>query len=391
MTSNLKNTRVIIIILDSVGIGALPDAYKYGDENSNTLGHIAEKLGGIFLPNLKKFGLGNISPIKGLSPALHPTASYGKMAEMSAGKDTITGHWELIGIINNVPFPVYPNGFPKEIIEPFKSAIGTDILGNRPASGTEIITELGQRHLETGFPIIYTSADSVFQIAAHNEIIPVKKLYKICRLAGKMLIPPHKIARVIARPFTGAPGTFKRTDKRRDFSVRPPIPNLLSLIRNTLGIGKISDIFAGQDIAKSIHIKNNLDGIQKTIQAVKEEQNYKLIFTNLVDFDMLYGHRNDTKGYYKALKGFDNYLPAILAAMQKSDILIITADHGCDPTTPGTDHSREYVPLLIYGREINPGINLGSRETFSDIAQTLAELWHLPKISNGKSFLNQII
>lgn len=408
--------RVIIIILDSVGIGALPDANKYGDTNSNTLGNIAKATGGLNLPNLAQLGLGNIAPIKGISPSPYPTASYGKMAERSAGKDTISGHWELMGIVNNTPFPTYPDGFPKEIIESFKSAIarlllasgfsqhfsvrrprrgqpckGTDILGNKPASGTEIIIELGKKHIETGFPIVYTSADSVFQIAAHEKIIPIEKLYKICEIARNILVSPHNVARVIARPFIGKPNSFKRTDRRRDFSIKPPKQILLNYIEKTLGIGKIWDIFAGEGITDNIHIKNNREGIQKTIWAIKKTKKYKLIFTNLIDFDMLYGHRNDIKGYYKALREFDNYLPKILEAMQKKDILIITADHGCDPTTKSTDHSREYVPLLVYGTGINPGINLGLRTSFSDVAQTLAELWGLPQMPNGVSFLRKLL
>ena len=400
--------RVIIIILDSVGIGALPDADKYGDTNSNTLGNLAKAVGGLNLPNLAQLGLGNIAPIKGISPTDYPTAAYGKMAECSAGKDTITGHWELMGIVNNTPFPTYPDGFPKEIIEAFKSAIsrllrafrrprrgqscrGTDILGNKPASGTEIITELGKTHMETGFPIVYTSADSVFQIAAHEKIISVEKLYKICEIARNILVSPHNIARVIARPFTGKPGSFKRTDRRRDFSIKPPKSSLLNYIEKTLGIGKIWDIFAGEGITDSIHTKNNREGIQKTIWAINKTKEYKLIFTNLIDFDMLYGHRNNIKGYYNALREFDNYLPGILEAMQKKDILIITADHGCDPTTKSTDHSREYVPLLVYGTGIKEGVNLGLRASFSDVGQTLAELWNLPKLPNGNSFLNKLI
>lgn len=383
----MKDSRAIIIVLDSVGIGELPDADKYNDSGSNTLANLADAVGGLGLPNLARLGLGNIRPIKGVQPAEFPTSCFGKMAEASAGKDTTTGHWELMGIVTENAFPLYPNGFPPEIIEPFQKAIGTKIIGNKPASGTEIINELGKLHMDTGYPIIYTSADSVFQIAAHTEIIPIEKLYKFCESARNLV----SVARVIARPFTGNPGAFKRTEKRKDFSIKPPRPTLLDYINSTLGIGKIWDIFAGQGITEAIHIKNNLEGIQKTIHAIRDNKRYKLIFTNLIDFDMLYGHRNDVNGFYKALREFDSYLPGIQKAMRKSDILIITADHGCDPTTPSTDHSREYVPLLVYGTGINPGVDLGTRTSFSDVAQTLAELWELPKLENGMSFLSQIL
>lgn len=379
--------RAIIIVLDSVGIGELPDADRYNDQGSNTLGNLANALGGLNLPNLARLGLGNISPVKGVEPALFPTASFGKMLEASAGKDTTTGHWELMGIITEKAFPTYPDGFPRDLIESFEKAASTKVLGNKPASGTEIINELGKSHMETGFPIVYTSVDSVFQIAAHEDIIPVEKLYKLCETARNLV----STARVIARPFIGRPGAFKRTEKRKDFSIRPSKLTLLDKINSTLGIGKIYDIFSGQGITDSIHTKNNLEGIQKTIHAIRDDKRHKLIFTNLLDFDMLYGHRNDINGFYKALKEFDTCLPVIQKAMRKTDILIITADHGCDPTTPSTDHSREYVPLLVYGTGINPGINLGTRKSFSDAGQTLAELWKLPKLENGISFLDKIL
>lgn len=383
--------RAIIIIMDSVGIGELPDADKYNDQGSNTLGNLANAVGGLDLPNLGRLGLGNISPVKGVPPSKFPTACFGKMAEASAGKDTTTGHWELMGILTSQPLPTYPNGFPKELIGSFEKAIGTKIIGNKPASGTEIIDELGKIHIETGYPIIYTSADSVFQIAAHEDIIPIERLYSLCETARNILTAPHNIARVIARPFIGKPGAFKRTERRKDFSIKPPKSTLLDYINSTVGIGKISDIFSGEGITESIHIKNNQEAIQKTINAIRDNREYKLIFTNLLDFDMLYGHRNDINGYYKALVEFDNYIPAILKIMRKNDILFITADHGCDPTTLSTDHSREYVPLLVYGTRINPGINLGTRKSFSDVGQTLAELWKLPKLENGVSFLKEIL
>lgn len=382
--------RVILIVLDSVGIGELPDASEYGDSRSNTLGNLADAVGGLKLPNLARLGLGNIAPIRGVPATEFPIACFGKMAELSKGKDTITGHWELMGIVNETPFPTYPNGFPPEVIESFQDAIGTKVIGNKPASGTEIINELGKIHMETGFPIVYTSADSVFQIAAHEEIIPVEKLYNFCRIARALLKPPHNVARVIARPFIGKPGAFIRTPRRMDFSIKPLHPTLLDYINNTLGIGKIWDIFSGQGITEGIKTKSNIEGISKTIHFIRHDRRYKLIFTNLIDFDMLYGHRNDVDGYYKALREFDSYIPKILKAMRRNDILILTADHGCDPTTPGTDHSREYVPLLVYGTCINPGVDLGTCTSFSDIAQTLAELWGLPRMPKGQSFLNKI-
>lgn len=387
----MTDYRVILIILDSVGIGELPDADKYNDAGSNTLGNLARAIGGLNLPNLAQMGLGNIAPIDGMPPAKAPTACYGKMAELSNGKDTTIGHWELMGIVTDKPFPTYPNGFPPEIIGKFENAIGIKIIGNKPASGTEIISELGKEHMETGYPIVYTSADSVFQIAAHEEVIKIEKLYELCKTARGMLVYPHNVSRVIARPFIGIPGAFKRTENRRDFSIKPPQPTLLDCLNSTLGIGKIWDIFAGQGITESIHTHNNSEGIKEILHAVKSDTKHKLIFTNLVDFDMLYGHRNDAYGYYKALWKFDNCIPELVKTLRKNDILIITADHGCDPTTKSTDHSREYVPLLVYSTGITPGINLGARKTFSDIGQTLSELLQLPKLANGTSFLGEII
>ena len=391
----MEKYRAIIIILDSVGVGELPDAADYGDRGSNTLGNLASTLGGLQLPHLGRLGLGNIIALSGVPAAVYPTAAYGKMAERSAGKDTTTGHWELMGLVTTTPFPTYPRGFPPEIIDPFQQAIGTKIIGNKPASGTEIIKELGAEHLATVYPIIYTSADSVFQIAAHEEAIPLARLYEICKIARGLLQKPHNVSRVIARPFTGRPGSFTRTKNRQDFSLSPPSATLLDRLRaggqKTLAIGKINDIFAGQGISKSIPIKNNREGIQTTITAIRQQTDYRLLFTNLIDFDMLYGHRNDPGGYYRALKEFDNYLPSILKNMRKHDILIITADHGCDPTAGNTDHSREYVPLLVYGSLLKPGVNLKTRNTFADLGQTLAGLWQLPPLADGTSFLNLIL
>ena len=390
----MKNSRVILIILDSVGIGALPDAALYKDEGSNTLLHIAQTKGELNLPNLQNLGLGNITSLERMNPIEKPQACYGKLAEISSGKDTTTGHWELMGIVRDVPFPVYPNGFPPDVIEPFQEKIGSKILGNKPASGTDIIKELGKKHIETQCPIVYTSADSVFQISAHEDIIPIEKLYEICSIARNLLTGKHSVGRVIARPFIGIEGSFTRTKKRKDFSLTPPSPNLLDRIieNNTkaLGIGKISDIFAGKGISSSLHIKNNKDGIEQTISAIQNNLEYKLIFTNLIDFDMLYGHRNDIDGYYNSLKEFDSCLPDIMKSLNKDDILIITADHGCDPTILGTDHTREYVPILIYGDKIEKGINLNIRSSFSDVGQTLADLWQYKKLEHGESFLNLI-
>lgn len=368
--------RVIIIVLDSAGIGELPDAAEYGDEGSNTLGNIAAAVPGFSLPNLEKLGLGNIDGIVGFKAAEEPLGCFGKMAERSVGKDTTTGHWELAGITLRKPFPVYPEGFPGDLVERFEKAIGTKTLGNYPASGTVIIKELGQQHVKTGYPIIYTSADSVFQIAAHEDVIPVQRLYEICRTAREILTGEHAVGRVIARPFTGSDGNYTRTANRRDFSLEPPEKTLLDHVKEAglevKAVGKIDDIFAGRGITQSIHVKDNMEGVDKTIGFIKERFS-GLIFANLVDFDMYYGHRNDPEGYARALEEFDGRVPEIIDAMARQDILFITADHGCDPTTVSTDHSREYVPLLIYGKEIRMGINLGTRKTFSDLAQTTAE------------------
>ena len=386
--------RAIVIVLDSLGIGELPDAADYGDAGSNTLVHIAEAVGGLHLPNLAAMGLGNIEYVDGVGPVQSPRACYGKMAELSHGKDTTTGHWEIMGVVTDHPFPVYPIGFPPEVVGEFESRIGRRVLGNKVASGTEIIEELGAEHLRTGRPIVYTSADSVFQIACHEEIIPVDELYEMCRAARRILVPPDNVQRVIARPFVGEPDAFVRTRRRRDFSVVPPRETLLDLIVKTSGqviaIGKIEDIFAHRGISAALHTTTNADGIQATIASITEGQG-TLIFTNLVDCDMLYGHRNDPHGYARALEEFDSALPEITSAMKEADMLVITADHGCDPTTPSTDHSREYVPLLVYGRRLNSGVDLGVRSTFCDVAATLADLLHVPGVVCGSTFGPQIL
>ncbi|MDN3513107.1 MAG: phosphopentomutase [Candidatus Brocadia sp.] len=386
--------RAVIIVLDSVGVGAMPDAHLYGDECSNTLGNIADALGGLQLPHLERLGLGKIIPIKGVSPLGVPLGFYGKMSEVSAGKDTTCGHWEMMGVITPEPFPTYPNGFPKEVIDVFAKKIGRPVLGNKSASGTEIIQELGKAHIQTGFPIVYTSADSVFQVAACEDVIPVPELYKICEIAREILLGEHAVSRVIARPFVFKNGQYTRTDRRKDFSLAPPQSTVLDhALRDgfeVIGVGKIGDIFAHKGLSEEIHTLDNQDGIAQTIQCIK--RNFKgILFTNLVDFDMKYGHRNDIKGYANALKTFDGSLPEIMEALTERDILFITADHGCDPTTPSTDHSREYVPLLVYGKRLNPPKSLGIRQSFADVGATITEILGMKKLRCGQSFCKDLI
>ncbi|MCY6483132.1 phosphopentomutase [Clostridium aestuarii] len=385
--------RVIWIVLDSVGMGELPDAEKYGDVGSNTIGNISKALGGLKLPNMEKLGLGNIDGMQGVNKIESPLGCYARLAEMSNGKDTTTGHWEMGGIYSEKPFPTYPNGFPKEVVDAFESAIERKMIGNKPASGTAIIEELGEEHIKTGKPIVYTSADSVFQIAAHEEVIPLEELYNMCQIARNILQGEHAVARVIARPFVGELGNFTRTPNRRDFSLTPPYNTVLDNLKNNnlnvMAVGKIEDIFCGQGITEAIHTKDNMDGVDQTLNYMK--QNKKgIIFTNLVDFDMKWGHRNNVKDYGRGLEEFDARLPEILDAMQESDVLFINADHGCDPTRPGTDHTREYVPFLAYGKTLKADVNLGTRKTFSDIGQTTAEILSVEPIRYGESFLEEI-
>ncbi|NQS74872.1 MAG: phosphopentomutase [Peptococcaceae bacterium] len=384
--------RVALFVLDSVGVGELPDARDYGDCGSNTLGNISRAVGGLNMPHLGRLGLGNIIPIEGVPPAAAPAASYGRMAEKSPGKDTTTGHWEMAGMILKQPFPVYPHGFPAFLIKSYEGKIGRRVLGNKAASGTAIIEELGAEHMATGSPIVYTSADSVFQVAAHEEVIPLEELYRICRIAREMLRGEHAVGRVIARPFVGQPGNFRRTVNRHDFSLKPPGYTLLDLLVDkgipVTAVGKIRDVFAGQGITHTVSTKGNDEGMDKSLQLIKSDTR-GLIFTNLVDFDMLYGHRNNPRGYGDALEEFDCWLPRLLEALKEDDVLMITADHGCDPTTPSTDHSREYVPILIYGKRILGGVNLGVRETFADIAATIAEAFGL-QFDVGQSFWQQV-
>jgi len=370
----------------------MPDAGLYGDEGSNTLVNTARAVGGLHIPNMGRLGLGNIVSVEGAPPVDKPAAAYGRMAEKSPGKDTTTGHWEMAGLILERPFPVYPGGFPPEIIAAYEARIGRPVLGNKAASGTVIIEELGQKHMETGYPIVYTSADSVFQIAAHEEIIPVEDLYEMCRQAREMLVGEHAVGRVIARPFTGRPGSFRRTERRHDFSLKPPRPTILNVLHNNgipvTAVGKVEDIFAGSGITRSFPVKGNRYCMDVTVELVRRSTR-GFVFTNLVDFDMLYGHRNNPRGFADALEEFDKRLPELISAMQEADVLIITADHGCDPTTSSTDHSREYVPLLVYSGQVKGGVNLGVRETFADVAATLADFFAVP-FSIGRSFAGEL-
>jgi len=389
-----KFNRAIIIVLDSVGVGELPDAHKYGDEGSNTLANTAKAAGGLNLPNFQKLGLGNIIDIEGVEPSRTPLASFGKMAERSAGKDTTTGHWELMGLHLPNPFPVYPNGFPKEVIDEFERKIGRKILCNKPASGTEIIKKLGEEHIKTGCPIVYTSADSVFQIAAHKDVIPLEELYKMCEVARNILRGEHNVCRIIARPFTGKPGSFVRTAERRDYSVKPHGKTVLDYAIDAgfgvFAVGKIGEIFVSRGITEAVHIDNNMDGVDKTL-AYMDKKDKGIIFTNLVDFDMLWGHRNNPEGYAKGLEDVDKRVPELIKRLKSDDVLIFTADHGCDPTTPSTDHSREYIPLLVYGERIKVGVNLGIRESFSDLGKTVAELMGFEALVAGESFAEIIV
>ena len=383
--------RVIWIVLDSVGVGEMPDAAAYGDAGSDTLGNIA-RVRPLAIPNLEKLGIGNIRPIEGIAAAARPIASFGRCALASPGKDTTSGHWEMVGIHLDKPFPLYPNGFPPEIMSEFERRVARNTLGNVPASGTEIIKQLGAEHMRTGSPIVYTSADSVFQIAAHEEVIPLWELYKMCETAREVLRGPHEVGRVIARPFTGQPGAFTRTTNRKDYAVAPPRGMLLDKLED-LGVavhsvGKIFDIYLGRGIRLFDKTKSNAEGMAKTLEAMDATPD-GLIFVNLLDFDMLYGHRNDVEGYARALEEVDAWAPSLLDKLGEEDVAIFTADHGCDPTTPSTDHSREYVPLLVFGPQARSGVDLGIRGSLSDIGQTVAENFGA-RIANGRSFLELV-
>ncbi len=385
--------RVIWIVLDSVGIGELPDAADYGDVGRDTLGHIARSRP-LRLPCLTGLGLANIKPLDHLSPPLKPSGNFGKGATHSPGKDTTTGHWEMAGIWLDQAFPVYPHGFPKSLIAEFERQIGRRTLGNKPASGTEILKELGEEHERTGFPIVYTSGDSVFQIAAHEDVIPVPELYRMCEISRKLLDGPNRVGRVIARPFAGAPGNFQRTERRHDYAVEPPRPMLLDVLADhkvpVFGVGKIHDIYNGRGVENYVTTKNNADGMKKLTEALSARPK-GLIFANLVDFDMLYGHRKDVEGFARSLEEFDSLLGPFLDALGPTDLLLITADHGCDPdpVNPTTDHSREYVPILASGPAARRGVNLGTRATLADMGQTVAENFG-GKIPHGTSFLASI-
>ncbi len=387
--------KALLIVLDGCGVGELPDAARYGDTGSNTLGNLSRAIpGGFDLPTLQNLGMGNIISLVGMDPADKPTSNYGKMSERSPGKDSTDGHWEMAGLVSERPFPTYPHGFPPEVIEPFKKAIGRDILANRAASGTVIIQDLGDEHVRTGFPIVYTSADSVFQIACHEEVVPLETLYGWCRQAREILTGPHAVGRVIARPFVGTSGNYRRVGgHRRDFSLKPPRPTILDLLKNagleTVGVGKIHDLFAGQGLTRSIHSHNNDDGMAKMLEAWPNMKS-GLMMANLVDFDMSWGHRNDVAGFYRGLQDFDRWLPSMLAALGPGGLLVITADHGNDPTTESTDHSREFVPLLAGGPDLKKGVDLGTRDSFADLAATLADYFGLEGTGAGLSFWNLI-
>ncbi len=392
MTQQNAFNRITLIVLDSLGMGEMPDAAEWGDAGSDTLGHILETRQ-VRLPNLEAHGLGNIRPLKGVPPATEPRSSFGRCALRSNGKDTTTGHWEMAGIILERAFPTYPHGFPPRIITRFiKEANVPGILGNVPASGTEIIKELGEEHVRTGKPIVYTSADSVFQIAAHEAVIPLPRLYEICETARSLLRGEDEVGRVIARPFEGEPGAFRRTENRHDYAIAPPRENLLVALSearlDVVCIGKVASIYDSAGVTEDLRAKNNNQSIDQTIKALKDDTR-GLIFSNLVDFDMLYGHRRDPEGYARALEHFDSRLPEIEAAMKEGDIFILTADHGNDPTFPGTDHTREYAPLIVYGPRARAGRSLGIRASLSDIGQTIAENFGLT-LAAGESFLSEI-
>ena len=385
--------RSIVIVLDSVGIGEMPDAGAYGDLGSDTIGNIARAKGGLKLPHMQNLGLGNIKPITGVPAEAQPEGNFGKMTEQSRGKDTTSGHWEIGGIILDKAMPTFPHGFPEEFIARYEEAIGRRILGNEVASGTEIIQRLGDEHVKTGRPIVYTSADSVFQVAAHEEVIPLSELMRICQIARDMLTGELQVGRVIARPFLGESGKYYRTVNRHDLALKPPAKTFLDYVQEggqeVCAVGKIHDIYAGQGITDYVTIKGNMDGVDKTLAYMSKVQK-GLIMTNLVDFDMLYGHRNDVDGYANALEAFDVRLAELLAALRPEDMLLITADHGCDPTRPGTDHTREYVPLLVYGPNLKKGVDLGTRLTFADLGATVTDYLGVGSLPQGTSFYERI-
>jgi phosphopentomutase len=385
--------RAIVVVLDGVGAGANPDAAAYGDEGASSLEHCAQAIGGLELPHLGSIGLGNITPIPGTPPRRDAAGSYGRMASMTAGKDSTAGHWEMTGVILQKPLPTYPHGFPADLVAAFEQAIGRRVIGNKAASGTEIIKELGEEHMRTGRPILYTSADSVFQVAAHEDIIPPEELYHICEIARQMLTGDHAVGRVIARPFTGTPGAFTRTERRRDFSLAPPGTTLLDLLqaagKDVIGVGKIEDLFAGRGLTESEHTGTNRESMAATLRRL--ERNFAgLLFVNLVEFDMLWGHRRDSQGYAQALREVDDWFARVQRMMQPGDAIFFTADHGVDPTYRGTDHTRECVPLLTYGEPLRAGVDLGLRATFADLGQTLAQAFGVGPLPAGTSFAHEL-
>lgn len=390
-----KIKRMIVIVLDGVGVGEAPDAADYGDVGSNSLGNVARAIGGLKTPKMYELGLGNITSIEGVAENPNAKGAFGRFQPMSAGKDTIIGHWEMMGIHLPVAFPTYPNGFPKDVLDAFEQATRKDVLGNKPASGTEIIKELGLEHMQTGKPIVYTSADSVFQIAAHEDVISLEELYDMCEKARTILQGEHSVGRVIARPFIGDnPENFKRTHHRKDYPRTPDYSTMMQKLvesgKDVYSVGKIDDIFAHQGITKSNHVLSNIDSIKAMLEFLSKDFE-GLLFVNLIEFDMIYGHRNDPRGYADALEEFDRYIPEIEKLLKPTDLVIITGDHGVDPTTPGTDHSREYVPLLAFGPQIKQNVNLNTRESLADISGTLAEIFSLEPQPIGKSFLKDII
>lgn len=390
-----KIERVVVFVLDGVGAGAAPDAEKYGDGSSNSLGNTAKAVGGLHLPNLEKLGLGKLTDIAGISPAIKAEGAYGKLTPKSKGKDSITGHWELMGIYLDEPFPLFPNGFPDEVLEKFRNLTGLDVLANKAASGTAIIQEFGEEHIRTGKPILYTSADSVFQIAAHEEIIPLERLYEISEISRDMLTGEFGVGRVIARPFTGVrAGEFERTANRRDYPLYPETDTVMDkLLAKGLAVyttGKIDQLFGNRGITVSNHTTNNRDSTLAAIEFMKKDFT-GLLFANLIEFDQIYGHRNDPHGYAAALAVFDAFIPEILTTMNEQDIAMIVSDHGVDPTTPGSDHSREYSPLLVFGEVVKPDVNLGIRSSFADVGATIAEIFNLAPPLIGSSFLKEIL
>ncbi|HTO91586.1 MAG TPA: phosphopentomutase [Candidatus Sulfotelmatobacter sp.] len=385
--------RVFLIVLDGVGVGALPDAADYGDAGSDTLRHVAEAMNGLRLPRLERLGLGNLVSLPGVRALSSPVGARGKMGERSKGKDSTTGHWEMMGVISERPFPTYPRGFPEDLLEHLARETGRPWMGNVVGSGTEVIARFGEEHQRTARPIVYTSADSVFQIAAHEQTLPLEELYRICRIVRRALPPEHAVGRVIARPFIGSPGAYTRTPNRRDFSLDPPEPTVLDRLTAAgwpvITVGKVDDLFAARGVTEAIHTRGNAEG-EDVLASLARREGQGLVFANLVDFDQLYGHRNDVAGFARALEEFDERVEELLGVLRSDELCMITADHGNDPTTPSTDHSREYVPLLIGGPRVRPGVDLGTRDTFADVGATLSELFGLTRPPAGKSFLREV-